>query len=187
MTSIPSPTSDLPEAQRSSIADVLSDKLKSFDHEGIIIEPFDNEAKRDTEFSESGYMRPRPVRKPLNLCTACSACIIEMSEMLIELMLEFHAWSTSRPAHEGDETADKLEKEISAVMETEKEQGRSPTSSLYTTFVGTPTFCRQRSLPTSPPLLAAVLTYLLCEERTRQRLREFVERIKVALAALADL
>ena len=107
--------------------------------------------------------------------------------MVIELMLEFHAWSTSRPMLESDVTADRMEKEVNDIMGIEKEQGRSPPSSLYTTFVGTPTFCRQPSLPTSLPLLAAVLTYLFCEERTRQRLREFVERIKVALAALADL
>ena len=34
--------------------------------------------------------------------------------MLLELMLEFHAWSTARPAQESDSTADALEKEIAA-------------------------------------------------------------------------
>lgn len=60
--------------------------------------------------------------------------------MLIELMIEFHAWSTSRPAQESDTTADKLEKVIKDVMETEKEQGRSSTSPLPITLVGRPIF-----------------------------------------------
>ena len=38
--------------------------------------------------------------------------------MLLELMLEFHAWSTARPAHESDTAADTLEKEVKVVIQT---------------------------------------------------------------------
>lgn len=57
-------------------------------------------------------------------------------------MLEFHAWSTARPAQESDTTADALEKEVKIVIELEKEQGTSsligrlvfPTDSRAPTF-----------------------------------------------------
>lgn len=67
--------------------------------------------------------------------------------MLLELMLEFHAWSTARPAQESDSTADALEKEVKIVMELEKEQG---TSSLIGRLVF-PTYCRA---PTFGPVLS---------------------------------
>lgn len=70
--------------------------------------------------------------------------ITELSAMLLELMLDFHAWSSARPLHESDKTADTLEKEINELMETEKDQGRSSVSHQCPTFIG-------RRYP-SPPL-----------------------------------
>ena len=55
-------------------------------------------------------------------------------------MLDFLAWSTSRPSQESDATADRLEKEINAVMEREKEQGRSSAPPAFPSFVGRRTF-----------------------------------------------
>ncbi|KAI0346508.1 hypothetical protein BDW22DRAFT_1352610 [Trametopsis cervina] len=81
-----------------------------------------------------------------DICTSELFRTQELSRMIIELMLEFHAWSTSRPAHESDKMADTLEKDINAIMEKEQEQ-----------------------------------------EKTRQRLNDFVNRIKMALAALTGL
>ena len=72
--------------------------------------------------------------------------------MLLSLMLEFHAWSTARPLHENERTADELEKEINALMATEKEQGMS--STLLRLLVGTPMF------PSTHPLSLAALSYL---------------------------
>lgn len=60
--------------------------------------------------------------------------------MILDLMLNFHAWSTARPTHESDATADKLEKDINSIMETEKEQGRSLAPLAYTSLVGRRTF-----------------------------------------------
>jgi hypothetical protein len=37
-------------AQDASIVDLVSEQYPDFDHRGIIVEPFDNESKRDTEF-----------------------------------------------------------------------------------------------------------------------------------------
>ena len=62
--------------------------------------------------------------------------------MLLELLLDFHAWSAARPAYQSDSTADSLEKEVKVLMETEREQGRyhraqSPsTSSTSPSLVG---------------------------------------------------
>ena len=60
--------------------------------------------------------------------------------MILDLMLDFHAWSTCRPTHESDMTADKLEKDINGIMETEKEQGRSLAPPAFPSFVGRRTF-----------------------------------------------
>jgi hypothetical protein len=66
----------------------------------------------------------------------------ELNKMIIELMLDFHAWSTSRPTQENDTTADTLEREINSIMETEKEQGRFLSSSpSCSCFIGRPMFC----------------------------------------------
>ncbi|EKM58114.1 uncharacterized protein PHACADRAFT_89911, partial [Phanerochaete carnosa HHB-10118-sp] len=108
------------------VSEVLSQKFPPFDHQSVIIGPFEDESKRDVD-------------------------------MLIELMLEFHAWSTARPVYASETTAEALEKEIHDIIETENEQGRSTVS--------------------LPPPQTIV-------DKTRQRLIEFVERIKIALAAL---
>lgn len=77
--------------------------------------------------------------------------------MLIELMLEFHAWSTARPAHESESTAQALEKEIMEVVAIENEQGRSSVPlPPPQTLVG-----RRRS--TFPPLAGALCPTELAE------------------------
>lgn len=109
-------------APKPSVSEIISQKFSAFDHQGTIIEPFENESKRDVEFQESECMRS---------CMHAIACLHsfeELSNMLIELMLEFHAWSIARPVHESEATAEALEKEIHDIIETETEQGRSSIS-----------------------------------------------------------
>ncbi len=48
--------------------------------------------------------------------------------MLLELVIDFHAWSAARPVFESDKTADVLEKEVKSLVDTEKEQGMSSSS-----------------------------------------------------------
>ncbi|KAI0738996.1 hypothetical protein C8Q80DRAFT_1079236, partial [Daedaleopsis nitida] len=117
------------------MSDVLSETFPSFDHQAKVAAPFDNEAKRDAEF----------LRK--------------LNAMLLDLIVDFHAWSAARPGHVSDRTADTLENEVKVLMETEKEQGRCSPS---------PSSSSSRSL-------------------TRQRLNDFITRIKLALAALTGL
>ena len=52
----------------------------------------------------------------------------ELSAMLLDVVLETHAWASARPKHESQVAAQKFEKKISQVMEVEKEQGTSPFS-----------------------------------------------------------
>ena len=118
-----------PLSCKPSVSEVLSQNFAPFDHRAVIIEPFDGESKRDTEFQESECMR---VRRRNRMLTAR----LELSTMLIEMLLEFHAWSTARPVHESDRTADALEKEINAIMEAEKEQGMSSVPPCPASFVG---------------------------------------------------
>ncbi len=46
--------------------------------------------------------------------------------MLLDVVLETHAWASSRPKHESKVGVPKVEKKISQVTEVEKEQGMSP-------------------------------------------------------------
>ena len=43
--------------QRRAIAEVISTSYPPFDHRLAVVEPFDNESKRDVEFLESAYMQ----------------------------------------------------------------------------------------------------------------------------------
>ncbi|KAI0676474.1 hypothetical protein C8Q78DRAFT_24610 [Trametes maxima] len=109
-------------AQKRPVSEVLSEKFTPFDHLTKVVSPFDEETKRDAEFVQ------------------------KLNTMLLELVLDFHAWSAARPTFESDKTADALEKEMQAFREAEDEQ-----------------------------------------EKTRQRLNDFITRIKLALAALTGL
>ncbi len=48
--------------------------------------------------------------------------------MLLDVVLETHAWASARPKYESQVAVQKFEKKISQVMEVEKEQGASPFS-----------------------------------------------------------
>ncbi len=48
--------------------------------------------------------------------------------MLLDVVLETHAWASARPKHESQVAVQKFEKKISQVMEVEKEQGAPPFS-----------------------------------------------------------
>ncbi|KAI0792370.1 hypothetical protein C8Q75DRAFT_752540 [Abortiporus biennis] len=109
-TSASVPPTTVKEVKNRSITDIIGESFAEFDHRGKIVEPFDEESKRDAEFQE------------------------KLSLMLIDLLLEFHAWSSARPVAENDKTADKLEKDINGLMQTEKEQGMFQPQS----FIGTP-------------------------------------------------
>lgn len=50
---------ELDSSGQRTLSEVISETFPAFDHRGTIIEPFDNEAKRDAEFQESAYMRLR--------------------------------------------------------------------------------------------------------------------------------
>ncbi|PIL23464.1 hypothetical protein GSI_14775 [Ganoderma sinense ZZ0214-1] len=140
-TSSVDPPQNASSTARTSVTSILSQSLPSFDHSAQVVTPFENESKRDAEFAE------------------------KLNTMLLELIIDFHAWAAARPAHEGEKMADLLEKEVKTLRDAEKEQGTSPLSS------------------PSPPPSASVSVV----EQTRQRLHDFITRIKLALAALTGL
>ncbi|PBK81141.1 hypothetical protein ARMGADRAFT_1020487 [Armillaria gallica] len=104
------------------LTEIIGQTFPSFDHHSIVVKPFEEESARDVAFSQ------------------------ELSAMLLDVVLETHAWASARPKHESQVAVQKFEKKISQVMEVEKEQ-----------------------------------------EQTRERLNEFVCRMKTALAALTGL
>ncbi|KIM86754.1 hypothetical protein PILCRDRAFT_65008 [Piloderma croceum F 1598] len=91
---------------------------------------------------------------------------------LLSVILKTHAWSSSRPAHESEHEAGVLEKDINNLIAKEQEQGRSSES---------------HRLRGSSPSSSSQHSCASLAERTRERLRAFVERVKLALAALTGL
>ncbi|KAJ7783490.1 hypothetical protein DFH07DRAFT_787965 [Mycena maculata] len=89
----------------------------------------------------------------------------ELNEMLLDAALETHAWASARPFHETEMATRKFERQIMAVQEQENEQG----------------------MLTTRPLPSFFFLVLLFFEKTRQRLNEFVTRMKSALAALTGM
>ncbi|KAH8113923.1 hypothetical protein DFH11DRAFT_283148 [Phellopilus nigrolimitatus] len=77
----------------------LAEPFASFAHQDVLVRPYDDELRRDVDFQE------------------------QLHQLLLELVLEFHAWSTSRPELESTAAGDALFEETQAVLNTEREQG----------------------------------------------------------------
>ena len=122
--------------------------------------------------------------------------------------METNAWASARPKHEAVMESQKLEEQISHIIATEREQGmsspaHSSSSSFFRVrFVGMPhsvmaslqilryyNIDPDRSFVLCAWSLDIPLLIIFCfgtiTERTRERLGEFVRRMKTALAALA--
>ena len=49
--------------------------------------------------------------------------LVEIISLLLDALIETHAWATARPKHEDIVTAERFEQKISGIMDMEKEQG----------------------------------------------------------------
>ncbi|KAF9467879.1 hypothetical protein BDZ94DRAFT_1143399, partial [Collybia nuda] len=119
------------------LSEIIGETFPPFDHQLNIVSPFNEETNRDLAFER------------------------ELSAMLLDLIIETHAWASARPRHESTLAAHKIEQKIVSVIEAEKRQGMLPLYSHYLPF--------------------SVV------EKTREKLNEFVTRMKTALAALTGL
>ncbi|PFH48232.1 hypothetical protein AMATHDRAFT_150342 [Amanita thiersii Skay4041] len=95
----------------------------------------------------------------------------ELCDMLLASLIEASAWSTARLKQDNAVAAERFEQRISQIMDVEKEQGMSPLTFL--------------SLSVDIGLL---LVWLLSSptEKTRERLNDFITRLKNAIIALTD-
>jgi hypothetical protein len=84
--------------------------------------------------------------------------------MLLDLVIETHAWASSRPKHESTATTQKFEKRIDDIIRVEQEQGNGCFS-----------------------LSSIHLTSAPSVDSTRERLNDFLNRMRTALAALSGL
>ncbi|KAF9027734.1 hypothetical protein BDZ89DRAFT_793126 [Hymenopellis radicata] len=135
------PPNPAPTHGERPLSDIIGQPFTPFDHQTAVVRPFADESARDAAFAQ------------------------ELSAMLLDVMLETHAWAAARPKHESQVAVQKFEKKISEVMEVEKEQGMLAPSPLF-------------SLSSIPSLIF---------EQTRERLNDFVCSMKNALAALTGL
>ncbi|KAF7983485.1 hypothetical protein HWV62_21794 [Athelia sp. TMB] len=102
------------EEQRRVVADVTAENFPPFDHQGVVVNPFEEEQKRDLAFKQA------------------------MAEKILDLCLNIHAWSSARPTRQTEQKGEDLEKRINDIMAVQSEQGefsdtRSLTSSILST------------------------------------------------------
>jgi hypothetical protein len=71
----------------------------------------------------------------VHILTLLSCPLPELATMLLEAFIETFAWASARPKHESAVAAQKIEKRLETIVETEKEQGMS--DSLLYPFFGT--------------------------------------------------
>lgn len=78
--------------------------------------------------SEQGMAHNGSTSSYLGLTCSPLTCVLEFTSMLLDIMLEFHAWSAARPRGESEHSGQLIEQRIGKVMAIEMEQGRSSTS-----------------------------------------------------------
>ncbi|GLB42352.1 hypothetical protein LshimejAT787_1103670 [Lyophyllum shimeji] len=94
-------TSPNKTVQNRPLSDIIGETFPPFDHQACIVTPFNNELNRDAAFER------------------------ELSSMLLDAIIETHAWASTRPKHESSLAAQSIEQKIVSVMETEKEQDKT--------------------------------------------------------------
>ncbi|RDB30121.1 hypothetical protein Hypma_014090 [Hypsizygus marmoreus] len=85
---------------------IIDEHFPPFDHQANIVAPFNDEANRDLAFER------------------------DLSSMLLDALIETHAWASARPKHESTLAAQSVEEKIVSVIEAEKEQGMLQLTSL---------------------------------------------------------
>ncbi|KAJ3746769.1 hypothetical protein DFH05DRAFT_1376262, partial [Lentinula detonsa] len=78
------------------LTEVIKEKFAPFDHNRLVVGPFTEETSRDANFEQ------------------------ELGTLLLDAILETHAWAAARPKNESHLTVQRLENKISDVMEVEK-------------------------------------------------------------------
>ncbi|KAK1225094.1 hypothetical protein PQX77_011963 [Marasmius sp. AFHP31] len=160
-SSIVKPRTTPPEKDK-PVGELIGEPFPSFDHQATVVDPFTQEMGRDATFEQ------------------------ELGTMLLDLILETHAWSSARPRHESQMAVQKLEQKITDVLEVEKEQGMFESSIMASSADGRrPKLLRSRSSLSeclSSKSSRSIMSTLI--EKTRNNLNEFVNRMKTALAAL---
>ncbi|KIL59845.1 hypothetical protein M378DRAFT_84604 [Amanita muscaria Koide BX008] len=155
-------------SQDRSLAEIIGIPFPEFDHKNEVIDPFAEDENRDQAFKE------------------------ELTEMLLDAFIETHAWSTARLKHESLAAAEKFEAGISNIMEIQQDQGTLTSSlSLSSSPSVSPSVASNPSSISvfgNPRFVACMhADGFVCEtEQTRQRLNEFIGRIRNAIAALTN-
>ncbi|KAL1695780.1 hypothetical protein GGG16DRAFT_44772 [Schizophyllum commune] len=94
-----------------AISEIVEDRFPPFDHQAAIVGPFEEETGRDQTYEG------------------------ELGRLMLDLIMETHAWAAARPKHESANAVGNYEKKIADIMEVEKEQGTSSNASLVGTLV----------------------------------------------------
>ncbi|KAF9530251.1 hypothetical protein CPB83DRAFT_905515 [Crepidotus variabilis] len=138
-----------------SVSEVISQKNTVFDKDTLILQPYVEELAKNDQFAS------------------------EFNEMALDLILEFHAWSTARRQQEQHVHEYDLQEDLQKIEKTETEQG------MYTSLLECSRGESKKASGvgiSSPPLPSYVCSRNL--ENMRKQMAEYMERMKVALAAL---
>ncbi|KAF8626481.1 hypothetical protein AX17_006537 [Amanita inopinata Kibby_2008] len=105
-------TASASSQEQRPLAEIIGHPFQVFDHQKEVIDPFSEEEHRDETFQK------------------------ELCAMLLDAIIESHAWSVARLKHESIVAAEHFDQKIARIMDVEKEQGtlslRSPS---YTPFL----------------------------------------------------
>lgn len=138
-------------SQDRTLSELIGSPFAPFDHQAAVVGPFAEETNRELLFEQgplnaflhyllrqclgriyASLYRTRATKlmDPTYTLSDAFFCTVELSTMLLDVILETHAWSVARPKHESQIAVLRLEKRISDVMATEKEQGMSSSNTL---------------------------------------------------------
>jgi hypothetical protein len=106
--------------------------------------------------------------------------------MVIDIMIQFHAWASARPTSERKTAATRLESQIQDVLKIEAEQGRSSASlsQSFSFLVGRAVFRASYLRVDCLRAKSSIADFVAnLTEMTRERLIDFVMSIRNAFAA----
>jgi hypothetical protein len=124
-----------PVSQKKTVAEIIEETFPAFSPQSIV-DPFEEERQRDIVFEKGDSpVNTRPLTMILHFRVVIVYAHPELTRMIIDVLIQCHAWSSARPRHERNMAAAKLEKNINAVLKVEQEQGMSPASSSYSIWL----------------------------------------------------
>jgi hypothetical protein len=108
------------------VAAILRDVSSSFDQKSCVVVPFDNEVRRDAEFYQSQFWTHTcAYHARLRHGFIEAKFVSDLKEKQLEVIALMNSWVFARLIVENERAGEALSREMDALAEAEREQGRS--------------------------------------------------------------